>query len=278
MNGAQAFSMTKARRFAAAGLAAFLLFAAAAWRQRHPLKANLIAVLDLPYDRQGSSPSPPVQATLVAHAGGAVRGLAYTNSREALDLHYAAGYRVFELDFHWTSDGRLVAVHDWDEISAQFGARSHVFSYDEFVAAKRRDGLHQLTFDDVRGWLRAHRDALVVTDTKAANSRLLSYLQAYGGDIRPQLIVQIYRMTELQAARRLGPRAVWLTVYKHPLPAWALARISGVDAFVIPVGAYERYRDEILRRRLRFYVHSAPAASVDDTFRRLPGIYGVYVD
>jgi glycerophosphoryl diester phosphodiesterase len=271
--------MAKGRSFAASvGFAAILVCAAGAWHQRHALKANLNALLDLPYGRQGLSPLPPVEARLVAHAGGAVRGVAYTNSREALDEHYAAGYRVFELDFHWTSDGRLVAVHDWAEISAQFGTSARVFSYDGFVAAKRRDGLHQLTFEDVRGWLRAHRDALLVTDTKAANSRLLSYLQAEPGDLRAQLIVQIYRVAELPAARSLAPRAVWLTVYKRPIPAWALARISGVDAFVIPVEAYDRYRDEVVRRRVRFYVHSVPAGLVDETFRRLPGIYGIYVD
>jgi glycerophosphoryl diester phosphodiesterase len=275
----QVFSMTKGRRFALASSFAAILLCAAAWHHRAVVKGNLIALLDLPFERQaGSSPSPPVKATLVAHAGGAVRGLAYTNSREALDEHYASGYRVFELDFHWTSDGRPVAVHDWAEVSAQFGASPHVFSYGEYVAAPRRDGLHQLTFEDVREWLRTHRDAFVVTDTKADNLRLLRYLQADGGDILQQLIVQIYRMSELQAARRLAPRAVWLSVYKYSIPAWALSRISGVDAFVIPVKAYNKYRDQILMRSAHFYVHSVPARSVGETFRELPGIYGIYVD
>ncbi len=271
--------MTNVRRFALASIFGVMLLGAAAWPHRALVKGNVIALLDLPFDRQaGSSPSTPVEARLVAHAGGAVRGLAYTNSREALDEHYASGYRVFELDFHWTSDGRLVAVHDWAEISAQFGARPHVFSYEEYVAAGRRDGLHQLTFEDVREWLRSHRDAFVVTDTKADNLRLLRYLEADGGDIRRQVIVQIYRMRELRAARRADPRAVWLSVYKYSIPAWELSRISGVDGFVIPVDAYDRYRDQTLMRRARFYVHSVPAESVDETFRELPGIYGIYVD
>jgi glycerophosphoryl diester phosphodiesterase len=195
-----------------------------------------------------------------------------------LDEHYAAGYRIFELDFHWTSDDKLVVVHDWAEISAQFGAKPHVFSYCEFVSARRRDGLHQLTFEDLRKWLQTHRDAFVVTDTKDSNLRFLQYLQVSGGDIRSQLIVQIYRMSELQAARQLGPRAVWLTVYKNAYPAWALSGISGVDAFVIPVAFYDRYRNPMLMERVHFYVHAVPTQSVDETFRRLPGIYGIYVD
>jgi glycerophosphoryl diester phosphodiesterase len=272
--------MTKGRRIGVAGgLAAILLSTLAVIHYRSLVRGNLIALLDLPYSRPATfSLSSPVEAKLVAHAGGAVRSLTYTNSQEALDEHYAEGYRVFELDFNWTNDGRLVVIHDWAQTSAQFGTKSHVFSYDEYVSAKRRDGLHQLTFEDLREWLHMHRNAFVVTDTKDSNIRFLRYLQAKGSDIGPQLIVQIYRMSELQAARQLGPRAVWLTVYKYSIPAWALSRISGVDAFVIPVGAYDRYRNPPLMKRVRFYVHSVPARSVDETFRRLPDIYGIYVD
>lgn len=208
--------MTVGKHYAvAAGVAAVLLSAIALWHYRGLVRGNLIVLLDMPYSRQTTFSHPsPVEARMVAHAGGAVWGLTYTNSREALDGHYAEGYRVFELDFYWTSDGSLVVVYDWAEISAQFGTKPHVFSYDEFVSAIRRGGLHRLTFEDLRKWLQMHRDAFVVTDTKDSSIRFLRYLQANGGDIRPQLIVQIYRMSELQAARQIGPRAVWLTVYK----------------------------------------------------------------
>jgi len=272
--------MTKGRRFAVAGgFAAVLLSAVAVLHYRGSVRGNLIALVDLPYSRQAaSSHSSPVEARLVAHAGGAVRGITYTNSLEALNGHYAEGYRVFELDFHWTSDGRLVVIHDWDGATDTFGTKRHVFSYDEYVSARRSDGLHQLTFEDLCKWLQTHRDTFIVTDTKDSNIRFLRYLQANGGDIGPQLIVQIYRMSELDAARKLGPRAVWLTVYKYSIPAWALSSISGVDAFVIPIGAYDKYRNPLLMKKVHFYVHSVPTQSVDETFRRLPDIYGVYVD
>lgn len=253
--------------------------AATGWRLRYFAEGNLIALLDLPYLRQTTFPlSSPVEAKLVAHAGGAMKGEAFTNSREALDEHYAEGYRVFELDFQWTSDGQLVLVHDWPRESNDFGLPPHVLSDSEFVTAQRKDGLHQLTFASLREWLQMHREAFVVTDTKASNLRLLAYLNANGGDIRPQLIIQIYRMSELGAARQLGPRAVWLTVYRYSYPAWALPRISGVDAFVIPVRFYGRYRQAMLKTTVHFYVHPVAAAAVDGTFERLPGVYGMYVN
>jgi hypothetical protein len=265
--------------FLAALLAVSLASVVLVLHCRASVKGNLLALYDLSVCKQApSSPVPPVEERLVAHAGGAVQGLAYTNSREALDSHYAEGYRVFELDFHWTSDGRLVVVHDWTEMSTRFGVKPHVFSYGEFLSARRLDGLHQLTFEDLCQWLVTHRDAFVVTDTKSSNFRFLHYLQTNAGFILPQLIVQIYRISELQAARQLGTRAVWLSVYKASYPCWALRRISGVDAFVIPVELYPRYRELVLTGKAHFYVHSVRAESVDEAFRRMPGVYGIYVD
>jgi glycerophosphoryl diester phosphodiesterase len=230
------------------------------------------------YSPPNAALASPVEGRLVAHAGGSVRGLTYTNSRDALDGSYANGYRIFELDFDWTSDGRLVLVHDWNHTSMLFRTAPHVFTYREFVEGKPSDGLHQLTFEDLEDWLHRHPDALVVTDTKAGNPRLLGYLSKHGRDILPQLIVQIYRLSELRTARQLGPRAVWLTVYKASYPAWALSRMSGVDAFVIPVAAYPRYNQTGLITNARFYVHSVGANKVEETFKDCPGIYGIYVD
>lgn len=45
---------------------------------------------------------------MIAHAGGGINGLSYSNSIEALDLNYDKGFRIFELDFSWTSEGQSV--------------------------------------------------------------------------------------------------------------------------------------------------------------------------
>jgi hypothetical protein len=55
----------------------------------------------------------------VAHAGGALfedsKIYTYTNCREAVLYNYDKGYRVFEIDFNVTSDGKLAAVHSWED-------------------------------------------------------------------------------------------------------------------------------------------------------------------
>ena len=59
----------------------------------------------------------PARPPLIAHAGGGIAGVTYSNSREALDHSYGKGLRLFEIDLNWTTDGHLVLVHDWQDSS-----------------------------------------------------------------------------------------------------------------------------------------------------------------
>ncbi|MEZ9481246.1 glycerophosphodiester phosphodiesterase family protein [Vibrio splendidus] len=50
---------------------------------------------------------------LIAHAGGGINGLKYTNSLDAIEQSIEHGFKMVELDLLISSDGRIVAVHDW---------------------------------------------------------------------------------------------------------------------------------------------------------------------
>ena len=49
----------------------------------------------------------------IAHAGGGINNITYSNCLEALNLNYKLGHRVFEIDFSCTSDNKLISLHDW---------------------------------------------------------------------------------------------------------------------------------------------------------------------
>ena len=51
---------------------------------------------------------------LIAHAGGAINGAVYTNSRESIEKAVKNGFKMIELDLDKTSDGEIAALHDWD--------------------------------------------------------------------------------------------------------------------------------------------------------------------
>lgn len=70
---------------------------------------------------------------LIAHAGGIIKGVMYTNSLEAINNSYNKGFRYIELDFNWTNDGELVLIHDWDDEFAElFDVSPEQYSFSEF--------------------------------------------------------------------------------------------------------------------------------------------------
>lgn len=49
----------------------------------------------------------------IAHAGGGINDITYSNSEEAVNNSIKSGYKLIELDLLETSDGFIVAAHDW---------------------------------------------------------------------------------------------------------------------------------------------------------------------
>lgn len=49
----------------------------------------------------------------IAHAGGEVEGIKYTNSREALQKSLSLGYKYVEFDLRLTSDSFIVCCHNF---------------------------------------------------------------------------------------------------------------------------------------------------------------------
>jgi len=164
---------------------------------------------DLPQGR----PAP----VMIAHAGGSVDGRTYTNSLEALDLHYSRGCRLFEVDFDWTSDGALVLLHDWNANAARifggaFAGRWH--GRDETLAAPRLDGLTTLDDDGLARWSAAHPDARIVTDIKWDNLKALARLRGVVPGAVDRLVVQIYGFEEFEPVAALGFTSIVLTLYR----------------------------------------------------------------
>ncbi len=155
---------------------------------------------------------------LIAHAGGAAGGTAYSNSLEALEENYARGLRAFEVDLEWTRDGRLVLVHDWDfRFRLLFpAAGAGVPTRDGFLGLPMAGGLTPLDLDGLAAWLDGHPDALVVTDVKRDNLRALERIAADHARLRDRIIPQIYAFDEYGPVRALGFRSILLTLYRRP--------------------------------------------------------------
>lgn len=110
---------------------------------------------------------------VVVHALGSIDGVAYTNAKEALEYSYQDGTRLFECDLIMTSDGQIVACHDWDfwnretyqEDSAD---ENYIPTLDVFMSRKIMGKYTPMSGDDIVQFLRDHPDTYFITDTKYA--------------------------------------------------------------------------------------------------------------
>ena len=101
----------------------------------------------------------------IAHAGGMIDGVKYTNTKEALDYNYAQGFRLFELDIIETVEGEYVAAHDWNHWAAEtkFEGTTPV-SLATFRKYRIRDKYTTLDMKAINTWFAEHSDAILVTD------------------------------------------------------------------------------------------------------------------
>lgn len=110
---------------------------------------------------------------LIYHALGGIDGYEYTNSKEAFEFNYNQGGRVFEVDLVMTSDGKLVARHDWDINHYEMLGQSkdgikdnEPLSLEKFKSMKIHDKYQAIDFRDIVELLVKYEDAYLVLDTK----------------------------------------------------------------------------------------------------------------
>ena len=152
----------------------------------------------------------------IGHAGGAIDGLRYTNSFDALDYNLP-NFDVFELDFVWTSDDALVCLHDWEgNFTQAFGLPAtgavDLATFRGLAATARH---RNCTLDDLVGWLAAHPGIRIVTDVKDRNPDALRKIATDYPAYRDRFIVQIYQPEEYLLARELGFSDVIWTLYMY---------------------------------------------------------------
>lgn len=89
----------------------------------------------------------------IAHAGGAIDGINYTNSLEALDLSYSKGCKLFELDLVFTTDGKIVAQHGPPEMTEA-----------AFMSQRIEGKYTPMNMEAINRWFENHPDAVLITD------------------------------------------------------------------------------------------------------------------
>lgn len=231
---------------------------------------------------------------VIAHAGGGIDGIAYTNSEEAVLASLRSGARVFEIDFARTADGVWVGTHDWTLWRRQTGyAGALPPPYAEVRRAKLQavDGRSApgrytaITLPFLERVTARHRDMVIVTDTKYDLDALARALRR--SKLFERVYPQAYSLRDVDALAELGYRRIILTVYKMDLrrPAALLSSVAAVagrlHALTVPLGFFEQHHAQLSRLGLPVYVHGAPSSinsrALHGRLRSL-GASGFYLD
>lgn len=127
----------------------------------------------------------------IAHAGGAVDGHVYTNSKEAMEQAATSGYKYVEFDFLMTADSVLVAAHTWEDFNAMTG-HSHkkdtVPTLQEFLTRRIYGKYTPLTAKDINNFFVTNQNLYLVTD-KISDADILEH---YFPDIKNRMVVEAF--------------------------------------------------------------------------------------
>ncbi|KAB0461830.1 glycerophosphodiester phosphodiesterase family protein [Vibrio kanaloae] len=144
---------------------------------------------------------------LIAHAGGGINGLKYTNSLEAMEQSIEHGFKMIELDLLISSDGRIVAVHDWKSFHEMTNSNNTgSISYKEFESKTIYDEYKTLNISTAIDILDGN-DVVLVTD-KIKNLALLS---KYIID-KDKSIIEVFSVDKYNEAIKLGFNNVALNI------------------------------------------------------------------
>ena len=124
----------------------------------------------------------------IAHAGGAIDGINYTNSLEAMNLSYSKGCKLFELDLVLTTDGKIIAKHDPPKITEA-----------EFMSKLIMDRYTPMNMETINLWFEQHQEAILITgkinDPQKVYDEFL---------FRDRLIMELFSWEAVDKAIELG--------------------------------------------------------------------------
>lgn len=220
----------------------------------------------------------------IAHAGGGVHDMTYTDALDAL-THNAPHYQLFELDFVFTRDQHLVCLHDWNNSAQRTFGRRFLLppSLAEFNALVTHNTQYKnCTLQSLQQWLHNNPDKKIVTDIKENNIMGLAYIAQNFANSSQRFIPQIYQPDEYTAVKKLGFKDIIWTLYRYPGSSTEVVdEASRMDLFAITMNEKRARKGLacVLQNKLHLpsYVHTINNLEAFAQHRK-QGITEIYTD
>lgn len=161
---------------------------------------------------------------LIAHAGGGINGIKYSNSIEAIKESIQEGYMYIEIDMLESSDGKIIAAHSWHELKKQLkysdlnnkplAQKDIVLDHAELKPVKMSDLNHFVN----------NETFILITD-KINNYTLL----AAEFDSIGNIIVEVFSTDDYNKAKELGINNLALSIDINQPKIVQFLLFNGID-------------------------------------------------
>ena len=161
---------------------------------------------------------------MISHAMGGIGGYDYSNCLEAFKENYREGYRIFEVDFQYTSDGKLVLWHKWDNRFSSKYKAGYKPTYAQFMNSRIYDKYTPMDVERLLKLMDEYPNARIVTDTKYTEistvkkqfNFIVSTARELGiSDVLDRFIVEVYNYDMFNAVKKIYPfKEYMMILYK----------------------------------------------------------------
>lgn len=168
----------------------------------------------------------------IAHAGGSIDGLLYTNSLEAVQKSLEMGFSMVELDLQISADGHIVAAHDWASWSNMTGCPADkVPTLAEFQQCKLHGKYTPIDADVINDLMDKYEKFVLVTDKINAPLEVTKQIKHSS-----RVMMELFTEKAVREANELGIRVlVNSELFKSDsssmlvIPSW-VDQVEGVAA------------------------------------------------
>ncbi len=221
----------------------------------------------------------------VAHSGGGLNKLTYTNSIDALEAN-ANHYEFFEIDLLFTKDRKLICTHDW-EGSIKETKEMHFNqippTIDEFEQHINNNKKYKnCTFKTLAAWLQQNPNKKIITDAEGDNIAALTFIAKEFPNYQDRFIPQIYYPDEYEPIKKMGFKKIIWTLYCYQGSSEDVikhAKSMDLYAITMPTGRAQDGLAKLVAKKLGIpsYVHTINTQEELEHYNSL-GISEIYTD
>lgn len=133
----------------------------------------------------------------IAVAGAPNMDLVGTNSLEALNSSYDAGYRDIEINVCWTEDKEAILLSSWQDLGKYFDTyQNGEITLEAFKNLKMKNGLTSMDFLDLIAWIKAHPDVKIYAQAERSEDYFMKCMESYAGSIMDRFVAMVPGMVE----------------------------------------------------------------------------------